>query len=129
MAQQFAFLTQLTSLFFYFDSILLEVNKAVEFVHQALRHLTSQQLRRLAVTISPVEPELRDRQPWTDLGLLLESPRFLPTLRVLKFRLSRPTSRVSVEVAAAREQWIAASFPLYTARGILSVQSLDLRAE
>jgi hypothetical protein len=116
--QSFAFLTQLRSVCF---SLKYDFPEPLEFVVDALGRLKSPHLEELTVVLSSLEPDLLDEDAWSELDLLLESPRFAPTLRAITFRAPHDAfrSQEGLMAAAARDQWIAERLPLCAARGIV----------
>jgi hypothetical protein len=116
--QSFAFLAELRSVGFSFE---YDIPQPLEFVVQALRHLTSPYVQELTVTLFPFERDLPNYDAWSELDLLLESPRFAPTLRAITFRAPPDAfrSQEGLMAAAARDQYIAEQLPLCAARGIV----------
>jgi hypothetical protein len=125
-ARSFTFLTQLRS--FSLDLHGGGPNDVIRFTFQALRQLPSPSLQDLSIPLTVTGNILRwvDRDVWSELASLLESPPFLPNLRTLRFNL-RMLSVHSQDASVAIKQWLAEMFPLCEARGILRFRYVDWR--
>jgi hypothetical protein len=122
-----ALLTQLESFSFNPYPCTRHFNEPLEFMVQALRHLTSPHLQELTITFLSATYRLLNCDTWSELDLILKNSRFSLTLRALTFRFFLPCMPLSPEAAAAREEQIAARLPLCAARGILRIQSVGRR--
>jgi hypothetical protein len=116
--RSFASLTQLR-----FLTLALEVTVTGEtfdfaqFILHVLRHLTSPCLQEVNI-LHLYAPRYYELATWSELRLVLESPRFLSTLLRLAFyvRLAVPG------VVADAQRIFAGIFPLCEERGILHVE-------
>jgi hypothetical protein len=119
IARCFTFLTQLRHLSF--DLIQQEANESVQLVLQAMRHLALPHLDSLHVQIWLVQGlSSYDFDSWSELGTLIDSPRFSRSLHKLAFKFL-DWGGVAVDSAEARDMWVAEKFPLCAARGILQI--------
>jgi hypothetical protein len=125
IAQSFPLLSQLHSCSFDTSPWISDPNRGVRFMRHALPRLASLQLRELIFTLSSATYSELDHGAWSELGLLLETPRFLSALRTLSFRFQKKLSPIDPHAARVRAQWIAETFQLCAARGILHVESWD----
>jgi hypothetical protein len=117
--RRFVFLTQLRS--FTFDFRIWQETSA-QLVIQGMRHLTSNHLQELIIRsrLSLQSSDLNRDATWTDLDVLMDGPRFSPTLRSLTLRFSYGDLSLPQEIQE-RERWAHARFPRCAARGILRV--------
>ena len=93
----------------------------IQYMLHALRHLTSPRLQELTIyTICITRGESLNLNVWSELGQLLETPRFLSTLLKLTIQFDIFTQQ---EVVDGSQPFFAAMFPQCAERGILHVDS------
>jgi hypothetical protein len=97
-------------------------NGGIRFTIQTLRTLTSVHLSGITLGLRSTNLGDPDPNTWAELGSLIESPRFLPTLQRLIF-LFGGLNGMDPQSLSDRKQWIEERFRLCAARGLLHVTS------
>jgi hypothetical protein len=113
--QRFPLLTQLRSLSYELNDSMDDSQNDLRWLIQAMRSLASPHLQELTIGSQSMR-RWRPSDEWTTLGSLIESPRFLPTMRALNIYFLRNMDSEN------RKQWLEGKFPLCAAKGILRVE-------
>jgi hypothetical protein len=116
--QRFPLLTQLRSLSYELNDLIDDGQNDLRWLIEAMRSLASPHLQELTI-VSKSMQRRRTSHEWTTLGSIIESPRFLPTMRAINIYCHIHLSEMECE---SRKQWLEGKFPLCVTQGILRVE-------
>jgi hypothetical protein len=115
--------THLRSVSFNFATWGGDLNDGVQFAIEALGQLPSPHLEFLKIGLLSVKCGSLDFDVWSELGSLLETPRFLSTLEGLVFLFQECRPLITPRAAKIRYRWLQQRFPSYAERGNLHIYS------